>query len=211
MTAREAAARAYALMLEIDRDARGNPLALEGVIRSVILKHPDTFQYRDDALGVIYCVLGTGVRWIDGRLGDAQPNNDMNLPPDEGRHQGFVTEDHGFAESVAGMGDIGERLARQFQNEREARQRAAIETIDRIDERCQQLRPDGVSWYPISWYGCNLCAPADARPDFRDGAVETATLIVRCRPTPGTERWVVHQRTKRYAEQILAALQQDSP
>ncbi len=205
MSATDAAEKAYELIRAIPRDGRGNPLTLEGTIRSVILKHPGMFKYRDDVLGILYCVLGTGIRWLGGRLGDVNPNGYTNPPPEAGG-QGVWSLDHGFDDSLKSMGAAGEAMRERLKQRHAGELQAAIETIESIDERCQQLRPDGKSWYPISWYACNLCAPEGAQADFRDGAIETATLIVNATPEPGTQRWLIHQRTKRVAGEILSVL-----
>jgi len=208
----EAAKKAYQLMSKIERDDESNPLTLEGVIRSVILKSPGMFQYRDDALGIVYCTLGTGISWIDGRLGDHTPNNYMNMPPQVGG-QGCWSHEFGMDESFKAMsGDSPEmqkameKIRASLREEHAQKVKAIITTVDEIDKRCQEYRPKEMSWYPISWYACNLCAPIDAQEDFVDGAIETATLICNANPTPGTKRWVVHQRTKQYAHEILQTL-----
>jgi len=212
MKMEDAAKRAYDLLLEIERDEKGNPLTLEGAIRSVILKNPSMAQYRDDALGIIYCVLGSGISWRDGRLGDCTPNNYMNPPPQAGG-QGCWSRDHGLPESwktMEGasdeckeiMGDIRGRLQRQREIEIVEIKRCIVD----IDSRCQKYRSDRRSWYPISWYACNLCAPAEAQQDFFNGAIETASLILKTDPPMGTEQWITHQRTKRYATEILEVL-----
>ncbi len=202
---------AYKLMEEIERDEGGFPLTLEGAIRHVMLKSPDSFQYRDDALGILYCTLGSGIDWRDGRLQDRQPNNYLNLPPDRGEGRVW-SSDHGTGESLDRMLGTNTEESRQLHKEvrehiqsgRDEQVARAVSTIQDIDERVQAYR--GASWYPISWYGCNLCAPADAQPDFLDGAIETATLIIQHNPKPGTKSWMTHQRTKKYAEEILSVL-----
>lgn len=211
-TPEDAAAMAYQLMQAIPRDARGAPLTLEGALRSVLLKSPDMMQYRDDALGVLYCVLGSGIRWHQGRLSDCAPNNYMNLPPTIGG-QGCWSASFGQEEMLARMCQgmpqhLHAPLLRDFVHTHDARLKRATDTIVQIDARCQQYRPEGPSWYPISWFRCNLCAPADAQEDFLLGAIETASLILRTEPTPGTQRWIVHQRTRQYAAEILVVLQQ---
>lgn len=209
---KEAAQKAYDLMKAIKRDGDGNPLTLEGVIRSVILKNPDSIQYRDDALGLIYCVLGSGIRWINGRLGDCTPNNYMNMPPDVGG-QGCWSRDFGMSETFSsmfnskdkGMVKIAEDIEKSLREDHERELEKAIKTVDEVDVRCQLYRPTE-SWYPVSWFRCNLAAPHDAQKDFLLGAIETATLICKMNPQPGTERWVVHQQTKQFAEEILVVL-----
>lgn len=210
---KKAAQRAYDLMAEIARDKAGNPLTLEGTIRSVILKSPEQIQYRDDALGIMYCVLGSGIGWQNGRLGDRTPNNYINMPPRVGG-QGCWSLRFGQDESLATMIGTSEdsrellaKLKRSASRRHERRMGVAIQTIREIDQRCQQYNPCEVSWYTISWGGCHLCAPRDAQEDFYDGAIETATLILNAQPTLGTERWIVHQRTKQYAKEILETLE----
>jgi len=51
-----------------------------------------------------------------------------------------------------------------------------------------------------------LCAPADAHEDFLDGAIETITILINSNPTPCTNKWLDHQRTKKYAKEILEFL-----
>lgn len=96
--AQKAAQQARELMLAIERDDKGNPVTLEGAVRSVMLKSPDFTPYRDDALNVLYCVLGARIEWSNsGRLYDVSPNNYMNLPPDT--YFGIWSE-HGRKESL---------------------------------------------------------------------------------------------------------------
>lgn len=199
------AGRAFSLMKAIKRDKDGNPKTLEGAIRAVILKSPGTIRYRDDALGIIYCCLGTGIDWnAKGRLGDAMPNNYMNMPPAAGG-QGCWSRDFGLDESLKQMGIFAD--LRKEARERHARELVTVfETIDDIDQRCQSYREGCPSWYPISWYGCHLCVPEKAQEDFRNGAIETAKLIIETKHPMGTEAWITHQRTKGYAEDILKLL-----
>ncbi len=202
------AQKAYDLMAKIERDKNGNPLTLEGTIRSIILKNPERTSYRDDALGVLYCVLGSGIGWQDGRLGDNSPNNYINMPPDAGG-QGCWSRDFGMDESLKKMfvdcSDLMKEFKCKLVREDEERVRKICETIDNIDKRCQEYRPTK-SWYPISWYACHLCAPADAQEDFFNGAIETAELILATEQPMGTKHWIEHQSTKQYAKDILRAL-----
>lgn len=203
------AKKAYGMMAEIKRDKKGNPLTFEDTIRSIILKNPERSSYRDDALGIMYCVLGAGVGWIDGRLGDTTPNNYINMPP-SAVGQGCWSIDFGMSESLKQIfGDDLESIKKykfSWMDDEEEKVRKICDTIDNIDKRCQEYCSNRTSWYPISWYACNLCVPADAQEDFFNGAIETAQLILATKPTMGTERWITHQRTKEYAEQILKAL-----
>ncbi len=200
---------AYKLMSDIPRDDHGNPLTLEGAIRAVMLKNPDSNRYRDSALETIYCVLGSAIDWIDGRLGDCMPNNYMNMPPEAGG-QGIWSRGFGMDESMDemfGKNDKGRKAVEDIILESlYSELREAFKTIDLIEERCQQYGGFKKGVYPISWYGCNLCAPADAQKDFFDGAIETAALIVGLDIPRGTEAWMVHQRTKTYAAEILEVL-----
>lgn len=176
----KAAQHARKLLLEIKRDKEGNPLTLEGCIRSMILKSPDSIKYRDDALNIMYCVLGAGIDWKDGRLTDYSSNNYMNLPPDT--YYGIWSRDFGKTESLTKMVGclpkvVRSRIEKDFKNREEKQLNDAILTVEEINERCKTYRPNRGKWYPISWYGCNLCAPVNAQDDFLDGAVEIASLI----------------------------------
>ena len=221
-TLMRAGRHAFALLSAIPRDdkGKGNPLTLEDTIRSMILKHPDMLQYRDDALGLLYCTLGTGIQWLtNGRLGDGCPNNYINMPP-EPIGQGCWTRDFGRTEIIADMlgpspsaawrRAVGRIVAKQRKRDMLGMERI-VETIEQIDARCHQYRLDiGATyshlWYPISWYACHLAVPANAQDDFIDGAVETATLILSFDPPPGTQTWLRHQQTKTYARDILELL-----
>jgi hypothetical protein len=200
---------AYELMSAIPRDKRGNPLTLEGAIKSVMLKNPDSKRYRDSALETLYCVLGSSIDWIDGRLGDSSSNNYMNMPPEAGG-QGIWSRCFGMDESMDemfGKNDKGRKLVEGIVLEKMYEElRGAFKTIDSIEKRCQQYGGVKNGVYPISWYGCNLCAPANAQQDFFDGAIETATMITKLNIPIGTKQWMVHQRTKTYASQILEVL-----
>ncbi len=200
----KAAQRAYDLMSEIERDKYSNPLTLEGVIRSIILKNPNMIQYRDDALNIMYCVLGSGIGWDNGRLGDRTPNNYMNMPPQVGG-QGCWSREFGMAESLKQM-ECSKELEKQLRQRHEKEMIEAIDTIYDIDKRCQQYQSKKSSWYRISWYNCNLCVPKNAQKDFFEGAIEAATLIIDAKPQLGTKEWIVHQRTKKYAGEILEVL-----
>lgn len=197
----------FDLMRAVERDEDGNPLTLDGAIRSAILKSPDCIRYRDDALGLMYCVLGAGIGWKNGRLADVVTNNYMNLPPSAPQ---FEAHPFGMMSALERM--VGARLVEDIDKElaeaRREEQRKIIDTVLDIERRVQEYRPEGTSWYPISWYQCNLCAPFDAQQDFFEGAVETAQLIIDARLTPGTQRWIVHQRTRKCAQEILQVLLQ---
>jgi hypothetical protein len=58
----------------------------------------------------------------------------------------------------------------------------------------------------MSWYASRLCAPVNAREDFRNGAVETCTLILASEPEPNTRDWMDWFRTKTHAEDVLRIL-----
>lgn len=212
--AQEAAQHARELMLKIDRDDKGNPLTLEGAIRSMILKSPDFTPYRDDALDVMYCVLGAGIEWSnEGRLYDVSPNNYMNLPPDT--HYGMWS-DYGRNESldmlVSGLpSPVSRQITSNMLAREEARLDKAIETIDNIDQRVNLYRQNRTFWYPISWYACRLCVPKNVQPDYLLGALETATLIsaldpIQIKQAPGSLDLRSALRTRQFATDILPIL-----
>ena len=207
MNKKSASQYAYDQMKKIKRDKNGCPATLEGAIKHMILKNSDMFQYRDDALNTLYCVLGTGISWNDKRLVDRTPNNYLNLPPDY-NGQGIWSRDFGMAESFEFM-SLGKVFRTEILDRQISELRDAIITIQDIDERVQTYRNEHTrTWYPISWYACNLCVPKTAQKDFRDGAIEVITLILNSKPQVGTQQWLDHQRTKAYAEEILIALKE---
>lgn len=200
----------YKLMQAIDRDSNGNPLTLEGAIRSMILKHPNITQYRDDALSTLYCVLGAGIDWNEaGRLGDSSPNNYMNMPPDNWSCGATEWPEFGMDDSLGRMLGKDSPLYEEMRSNLEVKYlsdiRAAETTVLDIDKRCQTYRTVKW-WYPFSWFGSNLCAPENAQEDFFMGALETIELIRKFDPQHGTERWIQHQRTKRYANEVRDVL-----
>lgn len=203
------AQKAYDLMAEIERDEESNPLTCDGVIRSIILKNPEMVQYRDSALCTMYCLLGSGVGWRDGRIGDASPNNYINMPPAAGG-QGCWSRDFGRDDSLKRIFANASEELKEYKQELEVeeaiRMKGIYDTIDTIDERVQQYNPHPMSWYPISWYACNLCAPDNAQEDFFNAAIETLHLILDASYEVCTKRWIDFNRTKPYAEQILKAL-----
>lgn len=197
---------AFDLIRKIPRDKDKNPLTLEGAIRSMILKSPDYVEYRDDALNIMYCVLGTGIEWnSEGRLADVQPNNYMNPPPQAGS-QGIWSGEFGLNETFAKM-QLPVELKKGIieRNEREARR--AVQVVNEIDLRCKTYRPDRTRWYPISWYACHLCTPMNAQEDFFLGAIETASLIAGIDPKFENDHWFEMTRTRNYAVAILKLLQ----
>lgn len=179
--AQKFAKQARKLLLKIDRDKESNPKTLEGAIRSMILKSPDYTQYRDDALNMMYCVLGAGIEWNNqGRLADNSPNNYMNLPPDT--YYGPWSDDFGKNESLSKtLKNLPKDIIKKFRQDMEEKEQKqlnkAITTIKEIDKRCKTYRPNRKFWYPISWYACRLCAPVNAQQDFLNGALETAAII----------------------------------
>lgn len=207
---KETAQKAYDMMKAIKRDNRGNPYTLEDTIRAIILKSPDSSPYRDDALGTLYCTLGAGIDWIDGRVGDIIDDNYISMPPHPGG-RGCWTRGHGIDESlekIFGMKkDLLKIFKKEWKIEEEIRIEKIIKTINNIDKRCQMYTPKGERWwYPFSWYGANICPPQDAQEDFRDGAIETLHLVLNTEYQVGTKDWMNHQRTKTYAKQILKAV-----
>lgn len=209
--AQEAAHKARTMMLEIERDKNGNPVTLEGVVRSMILKSPDYCQYRDDALNTIYCVLGSGIDWNKhGRLGDCSPNNYMNMPPDT--CYGPWSDEFGRADSLKDMTsglskDFKKKIIDRAIKDDNRRLDKSIVVINEIDERCETYRPNRTSWYPISWYSCHLCVPVNAQEDFLHGAIETAALIVASEDFyPPMDRIGSHHRTVNFAKGILPIL-----
>lgn len=203
---KQAAQKAYDLMKAIPRNKNGNPKTLEGVIRSIILKSPDSFQYRDDALDVIYCTLGTGTGWDkQGRLGDITPNNYINMPPDVGG-QGIWSQDFGQDDVFKSLGKWADDIKQKIIADQDARITKAIQVVNEIDIRINRYRKNRQSWYPISWYSCHLCCPENVQTDFLDGALETITLILDTEPDFHTERWLRHEKTKRIAEHMKMLL-----
>lgn len=206
----EYAKKAYSLMVQIKRDKRGNPLTLEDTIRAIILKSPSGHSYRDDALETLYCCLGSGINWIDGRLGDSCPNNYMKMPPDAGG-QGCWSYDFGLSDSLTEIfGDDNEAMKRFEQSilEKDIKKcQNIVDCINNIDERCKTCNPkQKLNWYPISWYACHICAPKDAQEDFKNGAIETIHLILETEGEYGTQDWVQLQKTKKYAQEMLDAI-----
>lgn len=200
-----AAQEAFDLIHAIERDSDGNPLTLEGTVRSVILKSPDHFQWRDDALNLLYCCLGSGVDWDEhGRLADCSPNNYINPPPQPGG-QGVWSRDFGMDDSLAKM-DVSERITKTFRNRRKAELRRAAQVVKDIDRRCLTYRPKRSYWYPLSWYAANLCAPVHAQQDFFDGALETAILISAFEVPIDSRHWFEETKTQKCAKEILEAL-----
>jgi hypothetical protein len=206
----EYAKKAYALMEEIPRDKCGNPLTLEGAIRAIILKNPTMASYRDDALETLYCLLGSGIRWLHGRLGDSSPNNYMNMPPSAGG-QGCWSHDFGVSESLIKIFGDNIDSMKSFEQVMLEGNIADFQKIkgciDDIDYRCKTSKPrERRSWYPISWYACHICAPKDAQEDFKNGALETIHLILDTEGEYGTKDWLRLQETKKYAQEMLDAL-----
>lgn len=204
VTKKEYAQKSFDLMKAIPRDKKDNPLTLEGAIKSVILKSPGMIQYRDDALGILYCTLGGGISWIDGRLGDHTPNNYMNMPPAAGG-QGCWSRDFGMDEAFDFM-ELLPSMRGLISTRADNELRKAMITVLEIDKRCQEYRKDFGFMYPVSWYRCNLSVPPNAQEDFLLGALETATLICNRKPPLGTEEWITHHKTLSYAQEILEIL-----
>ncbi len=206
---KEAAKLAYKLLSQIPRDKTGGPLTLEGAIKSIMLKNPDTLTHRDMALGGIYCVLGSGIDWNkEGRLADRQPNNYMNMPPEAGG-QGCWSHEFGMSDSLKQMGlDTDHDIVKSMKEDHEAQQLIAIKTIHYIDKRCQEYSDKrSKRFYPFSWYACNLCAPKNAQKDFLYGAFETIKLVLEQKFDIGTQEWITMQRTKQYGQEILKCLE----
>ncbi len=205
-----AAQHAFDEMKAIDRDKDGNPLTLEGVVRSMILKSPNHICWRDDALNVMYCTLGSGIGWNpEGRLGDRSPNNYINLPPEAGG-QGVWTKDFGMDESLQQMAAPDDLVGRL----RESRKREldeAVSVVYDIDNRCVDYRPNRQNWYPISWYSCNLCVPENAQKDFFWGAVEVAKLIAQTDINYEHGHFFSQTHTKNTATEILEILKAREP
>ena len=207
----KAAEKAYRLMLEIPRGKYNNPLTMEGCIRNLILKCSDWCPYRESALNLLYCVLGTGIEWDKGRLCDNNPNGYLDTPPAAGG-QGVWARDFGMDDSVEILlkglpKDVAEKLRDENLDwERKILERA-IETVEDVDNRCKNYRPGPQSWYPISWYACRLCVPEDAQLDFLEGAVETTELILMNDLPPNTQKWIDDLRNKAYAARIMPFLQ----
>lgn len=197
---------AYEMMEAIPRDEDGCPLTLEGAIRSMILKSPDSICYRDDALNTMYCVLGSGIGWSkDGRITDLQPNNYMNMPPDS--YSSFVwCRDHGVSETLDQLGansDVAERIREELV---EKPLRRAVETVKDIDNRCISYNPVRDSFYPVSLYHTNLAAPENAQHDFLAGAVETCCLLKLYQPDFGDRNYRHYIRSRSIAEEFLPVL-----
>lgn len=202
----QAAQKAYDLMKAIPRNKDGNPRTLENVIRSIILKSPNHFQYRDDALDILYCTLGTGIEWNkQGRLVDATPNNYINMPPNVGG-QGIWSQDFGFDSVFDSLGHWADDIKLKIAADHDSRIVKAIQVIDEIDIRVNRYRKNRQSWYPISWYSCHLCCPENVQTDFLNGAIETITLISDTEPDFHTEQWLRHEKTKRVAEHMKMLL-----
>lgn len=206
---------AYNEMLKIPRDKDKNPLTLEGVIRSMILKSPDMIKWRDDALNMMYCTLGAGIDWNkEGRLVDTTPNNYMNLPPAEGG-QGVWARDFGMNDTIdliAGVDrEFAVKVRKRLQKQYDERMAEAVDTVMNIDIRCKTYRPNRSHWYPLSWYSPNLAAPENAQEDFFAGAIEAATIISSLEPDWDSAldlRWRSTMRTKEVAAEILAVLKE---
>ena len=205
--------RSRDLMIEIPREGNGRPLTLEGAVRALILKHPDMMRYRDQALDMLYCVLGAGIGWDeDGRVSDNLPNNWMSIPPDSscGVWADGFGRDESLEDLLSGLSTESQKLMRNDVEERHTRLiTAAISTVEEIDTRCITYSPKPVHWYPMSWYACRLCAPDNAQRDFLEGALETTALIVNTPPDYLSRNYYEHERrTQQFAKEILPILKE---
>ena len=206
MTNKNIAQQAYDQMKTIPRNKTGNPLTFEGTVRAMILKNPDMIQWRDDALNMMFCTLGSGMGWDEqGRLGDMAPNNYVNMPPAAGG-QGIWADDYGMEDTFSIMKPDKETIAR-IRKFHDQRMEAAIQTVEDIDNRCTTYKLKRSGWYPISWYSPNLAAPDNAQDDFLKGAIETATLMSTLEFDVFEDRyWVNSMQTKEVAKDILEIL-----
>ena len=168
--------RALELTAQIERGDDDCPLTLEGAIRHLILQNPTLCPHRGEALDLLYCTLGTGIKWgEDGRLVDEIDCNYLQIterPP-------WVSGETTFKE-IGKLVDLDAEYLQKFEratqeaNELELEQFSQL--IDEIDERCQTIRE--TRWYPGGSL-CNLAnVPENAQFDFREGSEEVRRLIV---------------------------------
>ena len=90
--------------------------------------------------------------------------------------QGVWSKDFGLADVFDNLGDWSEKIKKEIIANQNVRLAKAIQVIDEIDIRVRRYRKNRESWYPISWYSCNLCCPENVQIDFLDGALETISL-----------------------------------
>lgn len=200
------AQQAYDQMKAIPRNKEGNPLTFEDTVRAMILKNPGMIRWRDDALNMMFCTLGSGMGWDEqGRLGDMAPNNYVNMPPAAGG-QGIWADNYGIDDTLGSMNADKDTIAR-IRKFHDQRVDAAIQAVEDIDNRCITYKTKRMGWYPISWYSPNLAAPDNAQDDFLKGAIETATLMSTLDFDMFEDpHWVNSMRAKEVAKDILEIL-----
>jgi len=215
----ESAKKAYKLLQEIERKDK-SPKTLNGCIKNILLKHSNMCQYRDDALFMLYTVLGTGIDWKDGRLFSNSPNSYLNMPPDDWSCFPGKTP-HGMEETleqICGKDDPSNELYQEMKESMMGYHRKEIlnliEVVDNIDIRVNSYSPKVSNrwWYPVSWYACHLLPPKDAQKDFVLGAYETCHLIIDQQELPrGTKTWIEQSNNKEQVKQILEVLKKVHP
>lgn len=144
-----------------------DPKSLEFAIKESILAYPSLFQIREQVLNHLYCVLGNGYEWWDGRLRETCED-----------------EKH----------EVVEKMLIEGAPEEDIRAWVKAKDDDRMEENLKELeeicRRHGIPWepspplhmhplriYPLCDLSTIMNLPDHIRPDWLAGAEEVVRLI----------------------------------
>lgn len=144
-----------------------DPKSLEFAIKVSLLAYPSLFQIREQVLNHLYCVLGNGYDWWDGRLRETCEDEKIETvetmlferKPEEEIQAWVKSKDDTRLDTA--LKEIDELLKKLG--------------VERDENRVLQMFPFRI--YPV----CDLCAimklPDQIRPDWLAGAEEAVDLM----------------------------------
>lgn len=143
-----------------------DPKSLEFTIKASILAYPSLFQIREQAIEFLYCTLGNGYDWWDGRL-----------------RMSIEDEKHQVVDQMLIDGKSDEEISAWVKQKDDDRvERSLQELIDICKKHGIPWEPPPLSMHPLRIYPlCELChimtLPDHIRPDWLAGAEEVVRLI----------------------------------
>ena len=157
----------------------------EKQIWKIIYYNPTMVPDRTSALDMLFCVIGTGLKWIDGEIKDTAEDNYLSRTKrykysadNEIYRKAFTntfTKDTSFLDKLK-RSDL-ERIASYnfFMNsisEHVLKNIKKLTTTSHVPKR----------FYPICEYSNLITIPKDAKSDWIKLAIETCELVMLCNP-----------------------------
>lgn len=173
---------------------------LEDLIKFSIRNYPSVYKSRTSVIHHLYCVIGNGYEWEEGRLvGDEEVLADSEVFLDEDKQ----LKDWKHVQSVTGVQKSSVANIKAWVGLTNVELKFIRDNVDLfalVDKLPHRI-------YPLCDYSRMAFIPDDVKPDYLLGALEAILLIFR---TPAQEQYSERERNSniQFADCVLQSLHQ---